>query len=203
MAGKLTYSRVVSTLALVLALGTGGAWAATELSKNAVKSKHIKDGAVKAKDLAANAVVPGAEPGPPGAQGPAGPQGLPGERGPAGLPGTARAYGRVGFEGQVSRSKNVVGDATADIGGEPVNGLFCIRLDESIDASEAIVVTASDFTQNGTGAWTLAWAQPFDDICEGNRIGIQTGVFVGPQDETEVGDENLRPQNQPFFFVVP
>jgi hypothetical protein len=200
VAGKLTYSRVVSTLALVLALGTSGAWAATELSRNSVKSKHIKDGAVKAKDLASDALAaPG--PGPQGPTGPEGPQGVPG---PPGHPGTARAYGRVDHLGVITRSRNVVGNATTDTGpGAPVNGLYCIRLDDSIDASTATVVTESDFTENGTGAWSLAWAQPFDNICEGNRIGIQTGLFVGPENESEIGDDYIRPQNQPFFFVVP
>ena len=53
---KLTYSRVVSTLALFIALG-GSAYAAIELEKNDVRSKHIKDGQVKGKDLAGNSVT--------------------------------------------------------------------------------------------------------------------------------------------------
>jgi hypothetical protein len=52
----LTFSNVVSVTALIFALGVGGAWAATELSKNEVKSKHIGSGQVKAKDLGKNAV---------------------------------------------------------------------------------------------------------------------------------------------------
>lgn len=44
MAGKLTYSRVVSTMALFIALGTDGAYAAAELGKNQVKAKRIKVG---------------------------------------------------------------------------------------------------------------------------------------------------------------
>lgn len=48
---QLTYSRVVSTLALFLALGAGGAWAIS-LGKNDVKSRHIAKGAVKSSDVA-------------------------------------------------------------------------------------------------------------------------------------------------------
>jgi hypothetical protein len=50
LASHLTYSRVVSTLALFLALG-GGAYAIS-LGKNDVKSRHIDRGAVKSSDVA-------------------------------------------------------------------------------------------------------------------------------------------------------
>ncbi len=53
---RLTYANVVSSIALFFALGIGGAWAATELSKNSVKSKHIAKGQVKRSDIAKNAV---------------------------------------------------------------------------------------------------------------------------------------------------
>lgn len=57
-----SYAGVIATLALVLALGMGGAYAAGEIgskqiSPSAVKSKHVKDGAVKAHDLATGAVT--------------------------------------------------------------------------------------------------------------------------------------------------
>lgn len=57
-----TYAGVTATLALVLALGMGGAYAAqklgsSDIARNAVLSKHIKDGQVKTKDLAANATI--------------------------------------------------------------------------------------------------------------------------------------------------
>jgi hypothetical protein len=51
----LTYANVISTICLFLLLG-GGAWAAAtigshDIKKNAVRSRHIKNGAVKAPDL--------------------------------------------------------------------------------------------------------------------------------------------------------
>jgi hypothetical protein len=101
MAGKyrerLTFSNVVSVISLLFALGLGSAWAATELSKNDVKSKHIKNRAVKTKDLANNAVTsPKVADGslldqdfasgqlPAGPQGERGPQGDRGATGPIG-----------------------------------------------------------------------------------------------------------------------
>jgi hypothetical protein len=52
---RLSYANVAATIALVAAFGMGGAYAADkigskDIGKNAVKSKHIKDGQVKAKD---------------------------------------------------------------------------------------------------------------------------------------------------------
>jgi hypothetical protein len=64
--GALSYSNVVATLALFLALSGGVVYAATTLGKNSVKSanlaanavtsRSIAKNAVKAKNLAANAV---------------------------------------------------------------------------------------------------------------------------------------------------
>jgi len=53
---KLTYANVVATLALFLALGGGAVWAASQIGKNAVKSKNIARNAVKSADIATNAV---------------------------------------------------------------------------------------------------------------------------------------------------
>jgi hypothetical protein len=53
---KLTYANVVATIALFLALGGGAVYAATQLGKNAVKSKNIARNAVKSRNIASNAV---------------------------------------------------------------------------------------------------------------------------------------------------
>jgi hypothetical protein len=52
---KLTFARVVSIVAIFVALGAG-AYAA-DLKKNSVKAKQIKDGAVATKDIKAGAVT--------------------------------------------------------------------------------------------------------------------------------------------------
>lgn len=48
--------QLIGYIALFFALGLGSAWAATELSKNEVKSRHIGKGQVKRSDLANDAV---------------------------------------------------------------------------------------------------------------------------------------------------
>ena len=52
---RLTFANVVSVIALFVALG-GGAYAVSSAGKNSVVSKSIKNGQVKTKDLANNAV---------------------------------------------------------------------------------------------------------------------------------------------------
>ncbi len=54
---RLTYANVVSTLALVIAISGGTVYAASQIGsgqikRNAVHSKHIRDGQVKRADLA-------------------------------------------------------------------------------------------------------------------------------------------------------
>lgn len=56
---RLSYANVASTLALVVALGGGGAAVAAGLAKNSVGSPQIKNGAVKRADLGAGAVDSG------------------------------------------------------------------------------------------------------------------------------------------------
>jgi hypothetical protein len=58
----LTYANVISTICLFLLLGGGAAWAAGtigahDIKKNAVRSRHIKNGTVKAPDLAPISLV--------------------------------------------------------------------------------------------------------------------------------------------------
>lgn len=56
MRAALTYANIVATLALFLALTSGAVYAASQLGKNAVKSKNISANAVKNRNLARNAV---------------------------------------------------------------------------------------------------------------------------------------------------
>ena len=136
----LTFANVVSVIALLFALGLGGAWAASELSKNEVKSKHIGKGQVKAKDLGKNAVsspkvadgslldhdfAPG--------QLPAGPQG---ERGPQGEPGApaAELFGYVRDPGQAA-DENAVVEYGSGISGvtESGTGTYFVAFNRSLD----------------------------------------------------------------------
>ena len=102
---RLSYANVMATAAVFIAIG-GGAYAAG-LAKNSVKSKQIKDGAVKTADLATDSVtsakvaagallasdfakgqLPAGERGPEGPQGERGPTGLQGQDGDDGSPDT-------------------------------------------------------------------------------------------------------------------
>ncbi len=101
----------MGALSLFLVLAGGTAWAATELDKNEVKSKHIGKGQVKNADLAKDAVTSpkvangslldedfaaGQLP-----QGPQGERGLQGEQGIQGVPGSP---GEPGLSGLVQIS---------------------------------------------------------------------------------------------------
>lgn len=61
------HATVAAYLALVVALGTGGAWAAgkitaKDIAKNAVRTKHVRDRAVTAKKLAHGGTLYGRAP---------------------------------------------------------------------------------------------------------------------------------------------
>jgi hypothetical protein len=96
LARRLTYANVVATLALFVALG-GGAYAATQLKKNSVGTKQLKNGAVTEAKLAAPAQV--ALRGPQGSRGEAGPKGEAGAAGERGAPGVEGPPGHEGPSG--------------------------------------------------------------------------------------------------------
>lgn len=90
--GKLTYANVISTLCLVLLLGGGTAYAASQLGKNSVGTKQIRKEAVTPAKLSTAAKA--ALTGPVGARGAVGPEGPKGERGEPG-PATGPAGGAL------------------------------------------------------------------------------------------------------------
>lgn len=102
--GGLTYANVVATLALVLALSTGTAWAASSLitgkqiKQSTLTGKHVRNGSLTGQDLKKRSIpldrlaggLPTGTIGPAGAAGPAGATGAkgdPGGVGPAGVQG--------------------------------------------------------------------------------------------------------------------
>jgi hypothetical protein len=108
---------VVSSLALAVAV-SGTAYAAHELgrhevetsnlaprsvtkskiAKDAITSRRVKDGTLRARDFRPGELVAGA-PGPQGKTGPAGPAGRAGDDGPAGAPGATGPRGDTGAPG--------------------------------------------------------------------------------------------------------
>jgi hypothetical protein len=116
---RLTYANVVSTLCLFIVLG-GSSYAAVTLTKNTVRSKHIKNGEVKRPDVAGNAIdsakvrngsllnqdfAPG--------QLPAGPPGQAGAPGAAGAPGGTGQQGEAGLSGLEQVSAASVSDSVS------------------------------------------------------------------------------------------
>jgi hypothetical protein len=61
MRQRLTYANVMSTIAVFLAVGLGGAWAADKLKKNSVSSKQVKNESIASKDLKNGKAVTGAD----------------------------------------------------------------------------------------------------------------------------------------------
>jgi len=128
---QITYANVMATIAVFIALG-GSSYAAVTLSKNSVRSKHIKNGQVKRADLGGSAVdsakvkdgtllTQDFKPGQlvAGAPGPAGAQGAKGDTGPKGDTGTKGDTGNTGPRGP----SNAFGARTTS-GGVLDNGAF-------------------------------------------------------------------------------
>jgi hypothetical protein len=88
--GKLTYANVVATLALFIAVGGAGAFAATQLPKNSVGTKQIKKNAVNSSKVANGSLLPS------DLKGQKFPQGPKGDPGPQGEPGATKVVMRLG-----------------------------------------------------------------------------------------------------------
>jgi hypothetical protein len=131
--GNLTYANVISTLCLVLLLGGGTAYAASEmLPKGSVGPKQIKKGAVTPAKLSktSKATLAGAV----GPKGSTGAQGIPGPKGDRGEAGAAA----TAFFAQIQ------GDGTVNTSGSPVtvdsegNGGYLVNFGQDITHCVAI-----------------------------------------------------------------
>jgi hypothetical protein len=198
----LTYANVIATVALFVALG-GGAYAVTTAKRNSVTSKSVKNGAIKGIDVLDESLT-GQDVNEGTLSLPTGPKGDKGETGAAG---SARAYGRVDDTGAVSRSKNVVGDAT-----RPQTGTYCLTLDPSIDPATAVLVTGKDHDSNDTSLTNddvsvVEWSKN-NGSCPG-KFAVLTFVYFGDNvdNDTAAGGntagDDLAPDNEPFVFMVP
>ena len=106
----------------------------------------------------------------------------------------------------MTNSRNVVGDAVDHVGAPPTQGIYCITLPGSIDASKAVIVANTDYGSSSTGPPArLAWALPIGQggICHGNTIQVVTGTYVGDAADDNSGGDELVYGNQAFYFVVP
>jgi hypothetical protein len=129
---KLTYSNVISTLCLILLLGGGSAYAASQLEKESVGTKQLAKEAVSlakikkgAKESLKGQTGPAGQQGPQGATGPQGPKGEKGAKGDTGEPGSALAFAQIsGANGAVTNSKNI---STANVSIGTENGIICLH----------------------------------------------------------------------------
>ncbi len=104
---RLSYANVISTLALILVVGGGSAYAASQFGKETIGTRALKKEAVTPAKLsqASKAALTGPV-GPKGATGATGPAGTPGTPGPAG---SAVAFAHVNADGTLdaAESKNI------------------------------------------------------------------------------------------------
>lgn len=209
----LSYANVAATLAVLFAM-SGGAIAATGgfSSGGTLRACVNEEGGVKLlkagghcgrgkKTVAWNVTGPAGAKGAAGASGAAGAAGAQGKEGsagkegkagPEGQPGTARAYADVSSTGvlSASRSKNVVSTSRAS------EGIYCVTLSSSIDASSTVAVATIDIT--GGGSWTPPATASYESAaasCPGNAIEVVTRHETGAT--TDVNTD------EPFSVVVP
>ncbi|HYH58561.1 MAG TPA: hypothetical protein VD790_05030 [Thermoleophilaceae bacterium] len=180
-----TYSRIVSTLALFLALG-GGAYAVTALDPKSVGTKHLKRGAVTSgkvedgsllgKDFKTGQL-------PAGSQGPAG---QPGGKGDKGDPGTARAYawvaGGCGVQTPpVCSFHNSKGITSVT---RPVMGQYCITA-PGLSGRDLPVFAAIDYgsVAHPEGNYTASVRTSGDECPNATDFAVRT-EFINPATAT-------------------
>jgi hypothetical protein len=167
---RLTYANVVASIALFVALG-GSSYAAVQLSKNDVRSKHIKNGQVKRADLSKHAVTSEKVKdgsllskdfksgqlvaGSPGAQGPKGDTGAPGPKGDTGTVDTSHFYDKAASDSRFLATSATAADA---------------NLLDGRDSTRFLQGTNSLETASGTNADTSA--KQVTVTCPGNGLAL-------------------------------
>jgi hypothetical protein len=150
---QLTYSNVISTLCLVLLVGGGTAYAATEmLPKNSVGTKQLAKEAVTPAKLskASKATLTGpiGPTGSTGAAGAQGPKGDRGEKGETGAAGSALAYARIEATGAIDTSQSKgIGGMTVTLAG---SGEYCIS---GLPFAPKNVVANAQFFERGVNTF--------------------------------------------------
>jgi hypothetical protein len=118
---RLTYANIASTLALIIAIGGGSAYAASHL----ITGKQIASGTITAKNIKTHTLLKADFKSGQIPAGPRGPAGTPGTPGSPGAPGTAVAYGEVSLNG-VSNPTFTVNKGFPGTVTEPQNNVFCV-----------------------------------------------------------------------------
>jgi hypothetical protein len=165
----------VAYVALFASLGTGSAYAAhqitgKDIARNAITSKHVKNGSLQAVDFARGVLASGAQ----GPRGPQGPQGDTGPKGDKGDPGSSV------FDGSLPSGKTMTGHFAAELplasGKQAAFGVsFPVPapLLANSDVNFAPGGTAIDGNPDCTGSFDRPTAPP-GDVClyEGGEVGV-------------------------------
>jgi hypothetical protein len=214
---RLSYSNVIASLALFVALG-GASYAAvalpansvgtkqvkksavtaSKLKRNAVNSAKVKDGSLQRGDFASGTLL----------QGPQGPQGLPGQNGAPGQqgpPGTAHAFAFVDPSCggvptgpcTVFKAKNVVGARSAG------PGLYCVQVAAGIDlATTGSAAGVDDFRTEPPKGNGIAHSTAEDDgpagVCKASELAVITDRIP-----TSTPVEVNRANDVAFWLLVP
>jgi hypothetical protein len=182
---KLTYANVMSTIAVVVAVGGGTAFAATklitgkEIKNSSITGVDIKDGTLGAAELspAAKSILKGSAgpQGPQGLQGPAGAAGVIGTTGPKGDPGRSALSTLLPGE-KLTGGFNV--DAHATAGGQDFRQWAAFPI--STATTPLVTAAVDDAACTGTAAAPTA---PAGKVCVytyvANNATLQ--VFPSPQ----------------------
>lgn len=173
---------VVAVLALVVATSgvsyAAGSVGTSDLEKNAVTSKKIKNETIKVKDMSPKAVT--------ALKGQTGPQG------PAGPAGTVRAYATV-LTSATFDTPRTKGFLTVT---RPSTGIYCLVLADSIDPATTSAVVGvqwiGSFGDNLSAQWVdNAYACP-----AGTDFGVRTFTFAA-------GGNNTLSNAVSFSIIVP
>lgn len=180
----------IAYLALFLALGTGGAYAASDLARNsvgtaqlkkgAVTSAKVKDGSLRPRDFAPGSLVAGdptaGERGPRGETGPRGPEGSRGETGLAGAPGSARAYAYVdaGTSPSLDPARSRGFTSVTHAG----TGTYCLTPGAGIDVGATAPLVTPVFN---SGVLEPEFAEPSPNYdCAAGQLQVVTYLPGGP-----------------------
>jgi hypothetical protein len=198
----------IALLALFVALG-GTGYAASQLPSNSVGSAQIKRGAVHRSDLHKNAVTSKKVKNgsllaadfksgqlPRGPKGDPGVNGTNGTNGRDGAPGTARAYAFVDSVGNLNsaKSKNIVAVT------HPGTGQYCVQLDPSIDASTVEAVATTDYSTAPVATLAYIRSSGFDCTGTTNTIDVHMTQVVTT---TSTNPASEAATNAGFFMIVP
>jgi hypothetical protein len=172
---KLTYANVISTLCLFLLLG-GGAYAAkTQLAKNSVGTKQIKNGAITGQKIK-NASIDTSKLTPATVTSLKGTKGDPGAVGPRGLqgtPGSPGAYATVVAESPPTFLGQHPGFSAVERSETSPTGVYCLTPEPGINTEHPI--TSTDWwDSSGEGFFIEPLAGGNASACEEGQLEIRT-----------------------------